>query len=153
MTAVVAGIVSALVGVLGVGVGAWLQSRDNRRRWLHDQKLRGAIDFIATTGDVHDHRLLGQAEASGSKEVVLWQRVQKSRSVVYLLCDGDTVDKAEELIKSIRQFEPTADHSGEDVTISRLRDLVRALRHELGKHDRQFDPASLEPATSQMHTI
>ena len=153
MTAVVAGIVSALVGVLGVGVGAWLQSRDNRRRWLHDQKLRGAVDFIATTGDVHDHRLLGQAEASGSKERVLWQRVQKSRSVLYLLCQGDTVDKAEELIKSIRQFEPTADHSGEDVTISRLRDLVRALRHELGTGEGQFDPALREPATSEIRAL
>jgi hypothetical protein len=145
MTALIAGIVSALVGVLGVGIGAGLQGRDNRRRWLHDQKLHAAVDFIATTGDVYDHRLLGNAAANPSVERELWQRVQKSRSVLYLLCDGQTVKKAEELIKGVRKFKPTADHSGEDAVISLLRQLVELLRRELRTGEGQFDPALREP--------
>jgi hypothetical protein len=141
-------IVSALVGVLGVGIGAWLQSADNRRRWLHDQKLHAAVDFIATTGDVYDHRLLGHAAANTSEERELWQRVQRSRSVLYLLCDGQTVKQAESLIKGVRKFKPTADHSGEDAVVSLLRQLVELLRHELRTGKGQFDPALREPATT-----
>ncbi len=105
VTVLIAGILTALVGVLGVGTGTWLQGRDSRRRWLQDQKL-------------------------------------------YNLCDGQAVNKAEELIKAIRKSEPTADHSGENAAISLLKDPVRALRHELDTGDGQFHPALREPATS-----
>jgi hypothetical protein len=149
MTTLIAGIVSALVGVLGVGTGAWLQGRDNHRRWLRDQKLQAAADFITTTGDVYDHRLLGHAAASQSDEKVLLQRAQKSRSALYLLCDDQTVEMAEGLIQAVRKFEPTADGSGEDAVISMLRELVQRLRRELGTGTGQVNPASRESSTSR----
>jgi len=55
--ALLAGIGGALIGLIGVRIGAWLQNRREHQRWLRDQKLRAAIDFIAGTGDLYQRRL------------------------------------------------------------------------------------------------
>ena len=44
---------TAQIGLIGVAIGAWLQSRTEHQRWLRDQKLRAAIDFIGGTGDLY----------------------------------------------------------------------------------------------------
>ncbi|HEX9352963.1 MAG TPA: hypothetical protein VF933_03965 [Streptosporangiaceae bacterium] len=56
MDNLLAGVIGALVGLAAVAVGAWLQGRKEHQRWLRDQKLRAAIDFIGATGDLYDHR-------------------------------------------------------------------------------------------------
>jgi len=149
MTTVIAGIVSALVGVLGVGTGAWLQGRDNRRRWLSDQKLHAAAEFITVTGEIYDHRIHGQDAASPSNVKELWQRAQKSRSALYLLCEDRTVELAEELINGVRYFEPEADGSGNAPVIFVLRKFVQQLRRELGTGKGQAPIADRASVTSE----
>lgn len=53
MTTVLAGLVGGLVGVLGVVLGAWLNSRRENRKWLRDQKLLGAVEFLAASGQIY----------------------------------------------------------------------------------------------------
>ena len=56
MATLLAGIGGALIGLMGVAIGAWLQGRREHQRWLRDQKLRAAIDFIGGTGDLDQRR-------------------------------------------------------------------------------------------------
>jgi hypothetical protein len=122
----------------------------HHRRWLRDQKLHAAVHFITTTGNVFDHRLLGPAAVGQSEERALLQRAQKSRSALYLLCEDQTVQMAESLIRDVRHFEPTTDGSREDVVISMLRELVQRLRRELGTGTGQDRPANRESTTSKL---
>ena len=128
-----AGVIGALVGLAGVAAGAWLQGRKEHQRWLRDQKLRAAIDFIGATGDLYDHRRRSLPPGTSSIDESAQQaRAQDGRSALYLLCDDRTVDLAEALITRVRHLEPKADGSHNDEIVSLLRDLVRRLRAELG---------------------
>jgi hypothetical protein len=131
MDTLLAGVIGALVGLIGVGAGAWLQGRKEHQRWLRDQKLHAAVDFIGATGDIYDRRRSVQPGAPPSGESAQWARAQDARSALYLLCAEGTVDAAEALIKGVRHFEARADGSHDDQVIALLQDLVRRLRQEL----------------------
>ncbi|MFG2110177.1 hypothetical protein [Micromonospora chersina] len=133
MDNLLAGVIGALLGLTGVALGGWLQRRAEHQRWLRDQKLRAAIDFIGATGAVYDRRRrLTAAGPIGRDEVTEWARAQDGRSALYLLCDEKTVEVAEALITRIRRIEPATDGSHDGEAINLLRELVRRLRVELG---------------------
>jgi hypothetical protein len=132
MDTLLAGIIGALVGLIGVGAGAFLQGRKEHQRWLRDQKLHAAVDFIGATGDIYDHRRSRQPGAPPSDETVQWAQAQNARSALYLLCADSTVEAAEALITGVRHLEPRADGSHDEEVLALLRDLVRRLRLELG---------------------
>jgi len=128
-----AGVIGALVGLVGVGAGAWLRGRKEHQRWLRDQKLRSAVEFIGATGDIYDRRRDPSRSRTGSAdECVQWTRAQDARSALYLLCEDSTVEAAEGLIQRVRHFKSRADGSHDDEIIASLKDLVRRLRQELG---------------------
>jgi hypothetical protein len=133
MSNLLAGLVGALIGLGGVVAGAWLQGRKEHQRWLRDQKLQAAIGYIGATGDLYDHRRHPSSDADPAAERAAWVRAQDGRSALYLLCDDDTVDVAEALIKRVKDTQPKADDDvSDDEAIDLLRDLVRRLRLELG---------------------
>ncbi|MEU1841146.1 hypothetical protein [Micromonospora chersina] len=133
MDNLLAGVIGALLGLTGVALGGWLQRRAEHQRWLRDQKLRAAIDFIGATGAVYDRRRrLRSAGPIGNDEAAEWARAQDGRSALYLLCDEKTVEVAEAQITRIRRIEPATDGSHDGQAINLLRDLVRRLRVELG---------------------
>lgn len=128
-----AGMVGALIGLVGVAAGSWLQARKEHQHWLRDQKLRAAIDFIGATGDLYDRQY--QLQSTGESlidERAAKVRAQDARSALYLLCGKNTVDAAEALIKRARHSEFGSDGSHDQVTFGLLRDLVARLRLELG---------------------
>jgi hypothetical protein len=131
MSNLLAVLTGALVGVGGVIAGTWLQSRKEHQRWLRDQKLRAAIDFIGATRDLHDRRRRPAANPDPSAERDAWARIQDGRSALYLLCATSTVEVAEALITGVRHT-PADSGPRDDETIALLRDLVRRLRLELG---------------------
>jgi hypothetical protein len=134
MSNLLAVLIGALVGASGVIAGTWLQGRKEHQRWLRDQKLRAAIDFIGATGDLHDIRRHPPARPDPSVERDTWARIQDGRSALYLLCTTGTVEAAEALMAGIRRTPPMTD-SGRgdgDETIALLRDVVQRLRRELG---------------------
>jgi hypothetical protein len=132
MGTLLAGVIGALVGLLGVGTGAWLQGRKEHQRWLRDQKLRAAVDFIGATGDIYDRRRQPRRRRDSAEDSAQWARAQDARSALYLLCESTTVHAAEVLIQRVRQVEPRADGSHDSEIITLLQDLVRRLRQELG---------------------
>jgi hypothetical protein len=126
-----AGIGVALIGLMGVAIGAWLQSRREHHRWLRDQKLRATIDFIGGTGDLYQRRR--QLRSEGSSVIdgqAAWVRLQDGRSALHLLCEASTVDAAEAVVMRIGHIAAQADQDDEDAT-ALLRDLVQRLRSEL----------------------
>ncbi len=132
MSNLLAVLIGALVGASGVIAGTWLQGRKEHQRWLRDQKLRAAIDFIGATGDLHDNRRNPPARPDPSAERDTWARIQDGRSALYLLCTTGTVEAAEALVTGVRLTPPITDTSqADDETIALLRDLVQRLRHEL----------------------
>jgi hypothetical protein len=133
MSNLLAVLIGALVGASGVIAGTWLQGRKEHQRWLRDQKLRAAINFIGATGDLHDSRRHSPARPDPNAERDTWARIQDGRSALYLLCTSGTVEAAEALITGARSTPPISGSGQEDdETISLLRDLVQRLRHELG---------------------
>jgi hypothetical protein len=132
MDNLLAGVIGALVGLAGVAAGAWLQGRKEHQRWLRDQKLRAAVDFIGGASDLYDRRRHPPSPGSGPvDDSAGWARAQDGRSALYLLCDDRTVELAEALITRVRHLEPSVGDS-DDETISLLRGLVQRLRRELG---------------------
>jgi hypothetical protein len=133
MTNLLAAMVGALVGLVGVAVGNWLQGRKEHRRWLRDQKLRAAIDFIGATGELFEHRYESPPPGrSPIDERATWVRAQDGRSALYLLCAESTREAAEALIDRVKHGEAAPDGSRDQVAIDLLRNLVKRLRAELG---------------------
>lgn len=133
MNTLLAGVLGAVIGLLGVAVGAWQQGRKEHQRWLRDQKLRAAVDFIGATGDIYDQRREAVKQGTGpADESIQWHRAQDGRSAVHLLCDDHTVDLAESLVVAVRHFIPGVGGSHDEAIISMLRELVQHLRVELG---------------------
>jgi len=132
MDTLLAGIIGALVGLIGVGTGAFLNGRKEHQRWLRDQKLRAAVDYVGATGDIYDHRCSRQPGQPPSDETAQWARAQNARSALYLLCADSTVEAAEALISGVRGLETSNDGSHDEQVLALLRDLVRRLRRELG---------------------
>ena len=87
---------------MGVAIGAWLQGRREHQRWLRDQKLRAAIDFIGGTGDLDQRRRQHLSDGSTLSDAqATWVRVQDGRSALHLLCEAETVDMAEAVLMRV----------------------------------------------------
>jgi hypothetical protein len=129
----VAGLGGALVGALGVAVGAWLHGRNDHARWLRDQKLQAAIGVIAGTGDLLQRaRDEESAGASPIDERAVWTRLQDARSAVHLLCQQDSVQSAEELIMTVGHGLTRSSKTSDPIEL--LQDFVAKVRSELGSH-------------------
>ena len=130
MATLLAGLGGALIGLIGVALGSWLQGRREHQRWLRDQKLRAAIDLIGGTGDLYQRRR--QLASSGSSIIdgqAAWVRVQDGRSALHLLCEASTADAAEAVVMRVGHTAAEADQDEEATAL--LREFVRRLRAEL----------------------
>lgn len=130
MATLLAGIGGALIGLMGVAIGAWLQSRREHQRWLRDQKLSAAIAFIGGTGDLYQRRRQHLSDGSSLVDAqAAWVRVQDGRSALHLLCEAETVDMAEAVVMRVGHTEAEADEDEEATAL--LREFVLRLRAEL----------------------
>jgi hypothetical protein len=131
MAGLLAVVLAATVGLVGVVVGARLTGRREHERWKRDQQLRAAVDFIGATGRIYD-RNQGRTPpevAAGDP----YSRLQDSRSAIHLLCDKGTVDLAEALVRQVRKKPDVPMSSGvDDDTLQALQRFVQAIRRELG---------------------
>ena len=127
-------LIGALIGLGGVMAGTWLQGRKEHQRWLRDQKLRAAIDYIGATGDLHDLYRKPSRDTDPATRRAVWGRAQDGRSALHLLCDDGTVEAAEALIVRIMQIQSASDDDtqSDEEAVAFLRDLVLRLRAELG---------------------
>jgi hypothetical protein len=142
VASIVAGLIGATISLTGVLLGVWLNGRREHRRWVRDQQLRAAIDFIGATGELYADSRAKAGKLPADERRALWLRLQDGRSALYLLCDQGTVDLAEELVDRVRHSEPAPDGGHDPETVALLRRVVQHLRFELGA-----EPAKRLPGT------
>lgn len=129
--------VGAGLGLVGAVFGSWFTARRQDRMWLREQKLRAGVGFSTAAGQLFDHLRETRLSDDGVGANELAQRMQEARSALYLLCDSDTVDLAEQFARQIWGTRPTqgdpdrkADHQK---TQDLLRRFTRQLRREIAK--------------------
>jgi hypothetical protein len=133
----IAGLLGALIGVLGVALGAWLNGRRDDRKWLRDQKLRAAAEFITAAGQLFDHRRSPDPhESTRGEHDELTKRVQSGRSTIHLLCGSGTVELADQLARRVYRTTPDVGDDYRDSTIGLLIEFTDRLRVELGSQRR-----------------
>lgn len=133
MTSLVAGVVGALLGLLGVLLGAWLNSRREHHRWIKDQQLRAAVAFLGAAAEIYaEKRGLQEVERAEAADRRRWRtEMRDGRTGIYLLCEQATIQLAQELEQRVMRVERSEDGSHDTETIDVLGQLVRQLRREL----------------------
>ena len=129
----VAGLVGALSGLAGVLLGAWVASRNEDRRWLRDQKLKSAADFITAGTHLYESQLDGsdQRRLTTADRVAWLDRLQTARSVIHLLCDAETRGSADEFAGLVWRAEGAEDVADEAEVVQALQTLNMRIRHEI----------------------
>jgi hypothetical protein len=132
MANLLAGLLGAVVGLLGVVLGAVLNGRRDDRKWLRDQKLRGAVDFLTASGELYDKvtQLNSNDDRWPEELLELRNRMQSGRSVLLLLCTDDTISAANELAQRVWAASGT-NKEYRDETLSLVKRLTRMIRSEL----------------------
>jgi hypothetical protein len=132
VSTVVAGVVGALIGLIAVALGAWLQGRSEHQHWLRDRKLEAATDFVTASRHLlNQYRLVGR-EGMDEKDRREWRdRMQAGRSALYLLCGAEVVAVADHLASRLHTTTPQTPTSQNSATDEVFRDLVKLLRTEL----------------------
>jgi hypothetical protein len=132
MTSLAAGVVGALLGLVGVLLGAWLNSRREHQRWIRDQQLRAAVAFLGATAEIYAEKRGLQVERMEAEDRRRWRtEMRDGRSGIYLLCEQATIRLAQELEQRVVSVERSEDGSHDTETIDLLGQLVRQLRREL----------------------
>jgi hypothetical protein len=124
---------SALVGLIGVLVGVWLSAKQERRRWVLDQKVRASVDFITRTGLLYTRlRELDENQVDPAERIEWRNSMQAGRSTIHLLCGDETRVLADRLVSLVNATSPQSSDEHHAATITTLNDLTDRLRRELG---------------------
>ncbi|MEV4811146.1 hypothetical protein [Micromonospora avicenniae] len=92
----------ALASLVVVAIGAWLQAQRERRHWLRDQKLRGAVDYVTSTRYLlNQYRKVGELGMNEDDRREWRNRMQSARSTLSLLCGARTVTLANDVARAL----------------------------------------------------
>lgn len=141
MQEIVSVAVGAVLSLAGVVFGSWFTARRQDRMWLREQKLKAAVEFNTAAGQLYE-RLRGPSRGDGRDSEESSQdegpgygelagRLQDGRSALYLLCDSDTVDLADQLARRVFRTVPTEGAEEHAETLDLLRRFTRRLRREI----------------------
>ncbi|MEU8182921.1 hypothetical protein AB0B85_05495 [Micromonospora sp. NPDC049044] len=123
----------ALASLVVVALGAWLQAQRERRQWLRDQKLRGAVDYLTSTRYLlSQYRRVGEVGMDQDDRREWRSRMQSARSTLSLLCSARTVSLANDVARALYDLSPDSDEAHKKAAESAFRNLVWQLRKELG---------------------
>lgn len=123
----------ALASLVVVAIGAWLQAQRERRHWLRDQKLRGAVDYVTSTRYLlNQYRKVGELGMDEDDRREWRNRMQSARSTLSLLCGARTVTLANDVARALYRLGPESDEAQEDAAETAFQNLVWQLRQELG---------------------
>ncbi|GAA3794459.1 hypothetical protein [Streptomyces chiangmaiensis] len=128
-----AGLVGALIGLAGVFLGAWATGRNEDQRWLREQKLKSAADFITAGLHLYESQLDGSDQRHLTRaDRVAWQdKLQTGRSVVHLLCHAETRESADEFARLVWRAEGTTNVTEQADVVEVLRTFNTRLRQEI----------------------
>ncbi|MEV6909308.1 hypothetical protein [Amycolatopsis sp. NPDC051071] len=127
------GAVGALIGLAGVLLGAWVTSRNQDRRWLREQKLKSAADFITAGLHLYESQLDGSDQRRlKTEDRVAWQdKLQTGRSQIHLLCRDETRESADKFAGLVWRKEGTTKVSDQEDVVKALHTFNKRLRREI----------------------
>jgi hypothetical protein len=130
---VLAGVVGALIGLAGVLLGTWVTGRNEDRRWLREQKLKSAADFITADLHLYESQLDGsdQRRLTAADRVAWQDRLQTGRSTVHLLCHEETRASADEFAGLVWRAQDTKNVSDQADLVKVLQTFNMHLRREI----------------------
>ena len=136
---ILAGVIGAVLSLVGVLLGVWLNGRREERKWLRDNKLLSATEFIASAGNLYNHRRKTDRPDLPQEVTAEWDdRMQRSRAAVHLLCEQQTIDWMEELSKIVWNVQPN-DPEQHAASTRALRAFTQSVRYELIGRTRRGD--------------
>ncbi|MBY8871856.1 hypothetical protein K7640_08390 [Micromonospora sp. PLK6-60] len=110
-----------------------LQAQRERRHWLRDQTLRGAVDYVTSTRYLlNKFRTVGERGMDQDDRREWRKTMQVARSTLTLLCSAKTVSLANDVAEALRRLGPDSDPAQHAVAETAFQNLVRQLRKELG---------------------
>lgn len=136
---ILAGVIGAAVGLLGVIVGTWINHHREDRRWIREKKLAAASEFIAAAGQLYNYRrgTHQHHEVSAETRANWVDQLQRGRSVLHLLCEDSTIERANRLAERVWHAPPAeADEEHRDETVDALRELTSHIRREIARSGR-----------------
>lgn len=133
MTTILAGLVGGLVGVVGVLLGAWLNARREDRKWLRDQQLRGAVEFLASAGQLYRHKRLPSVDFdAGQQNEKEWlDRMAIGRSHLHVLFSAEVISLSDTVSRRVFKASPTTGDDEHRETIKLLNSLTKKIRHDV----------------------
>ncbi|MFB7758020.1 hypothetical protein ACFC18_52035 [Streptomyces sp. NPDC056121] len=128
-----AGLAGALIGLAGVLLGTWVTGRNEDRRWLREQKLKSAAEFITAGLHLYESQLDGSDQRHLTRaDRVAWQgKLQTGRSVVHLLCRAETRESADEFAGLVWRAEGAENVTAQSDVVQALRTFNMRLRQEI----------------------
>lgn len=129
----------ALASLVVLAIGAWLQAKRERRHWLRDQTLRGAVDYVTSTRYLLNKYWTVGEQGMDQDDRREWRKtMQVSRSTLTLLCTARTVSLANDVAEALYCLGPNSDKTQHTAAETAFRNLVRQLRKELGSPTRRL---------------
>lgn len=122
-------IAPALLGFLGVGVGAVLSHRGQHRQWLRERKIEAVSAYVEDMNLLVDR--LREADPPPGKRAEWLHAMQSGRTTIHLLCAQPTMEAADELARTTKEIETDKSREATDHAIAALRRLVELAREEI----------------------
>jgi hypothetical protein len=120
--AVLAAVVTGVVGLLGVVVGALLTQRSQHAQWLRERKIAAISSYVEDMSLLVDRFNAGLSPTPAER--IDWLHAQQSgRTTIHLLCDEDTWRAAEELARLARQIDGSREAM--NAAVGALKEFVR----------------------------
>jgi hypothetical protein len=125
-----AALVAAVVGFVGVTLGAALSQRSQYQQWLRDRKIQ-AISAYVEDMSLMVQRFLEGLQPDAETRVAWRHAMQSGRTTIHLLCKEDTRKAADELANLSSEL--TKDPSGDalDRAVKVLNRFIELARAEL----------------------
>lgn len=132
MDKLLTGVVGALVGLIAVAVGAWLQARRERGNWLRDQKLRAAVEYTAAMRYLlNQYRTAGAAGMDQVDRREWRHKMQAGRAGLHLLCAPATTAVVDDLASALHGTHPDEEPEFTEQTEALFKEVSLAIRDEL----------------------
>ncbi|WP_097187933.1 hypothetical protein [Ornithinimicrobium cerasi] len=128
--AVISSLLPATLGILGVFVGSMVSKRADHRHWLRERKV-AAVSALVEDTSLLVERLRHDVPSTKQERAQWLHALQSGRTTIHLLCEQETIDAAEHLVKTTRALESDKTDEALRADIAALKSFIRCARREV----------------------
>src|SRR5687767_6431384 len=125
-----AALVAALVGFIGVTLGAALSQRSQYQQWLRDRKIQAISAYVEDMG-LMVSRFRAGLQPDAETQVEWRHAMQSDRTTINLLCKRKTREAAETLANRSNAITKDPSQQALDDAVKELNSFVTSARAEL----------------------